>query len=378
MGLTQHAHGVDTIKALVNVGLARGLPGRPNAGLVPIRGHSGVQGGAEVGCQPDVSREARARWSAAWGFAVPEGRGWTATEILHHAAEGDVDLFWITGGNFLETVGEEERSRRALRRPQLRIHQDIVVTSAMLAEGGGDVLLLPATTRYESPGGGTETSTERRIIFSPEIPGRRIGSAAPEWWVFREVMARARPERSALVGLEDAASIRREIARVVPLYAGIDTLAAKGDAVQWGGRTLYSDGRFATSDGKAHFAAVSVPLSARPEGSFIVSTRRGKQFNSMIQQDVDPLTGASRDAVLISMEDLARLKMKGGARVTLRSATGSFTGRLVEAPIKPGNLEVHWPEGNTLLSTDRVDLDSMEPDYNAVVTVEVDSGRHRG
>ena len=51
----------------------------------------------------------------------------------------------------------------------------------MLVEGAGDVLLLPATTRYESPGGGTETSTERRIIFSPEIPGRRIGSARPEW-----------------------------------------------------------------------------------------------------------------------------------------------------------------------------------------------------
>ena len=56
MGLTQHAHGVDTIKALVNVGLARGLPGRPNRGLVPIRGHSGVQGGAEVGCVPQVDR----------------------------------------------------------------------------------------------------------------------------------------------------------------------------------------------------------------------------------------------------------------------------------------------------------------------------------
>src|SRR5581483_10879845 len=37
MGLTQHRHGVDTIKALVNVGLARGLPGRENRGLVPIR-----------------------------------------------------------------------------------------------------------------------------------------------------------------------------------------------------------------------------------------------------------------------------------------------------------------------------------------------------
>jgi molybdopterin-dependent oxidoreductase alpha subunit len=370
MGLTQHAHGVDTIKALVNVGLARALPGRPNAGLVPIRGHSGVQGGAEVGCQPNVSGETRMRWSAAWGFPVPETRGWTATEMVRQAADGEVDLFWIVGGNFLETLGEEDRSRQSLRRPRLRIHQDIVVTSSMLAENDGDVLLLPATTRYESPGGGTETSTERRIIFSPEIPGRRIGSARPEWWVFREVMGRARPEQCRLIGLEDAASIRREIARAVPLYAGIETFAAKGDAVQWGGRTLYSDGRFATSDGKAHFAAVSLPAPARTEDSFMVSTRRGKQFNSMVQRDVDPLTGCARDAVLISSEDLVRLKAKHGERVTLRSSNGCFTGRLVEAAIKPGNLEVHWPEGNVLMSADRVDPDSIEPDYNAVVTVE--------
>ncbi len=60
MGLTQHAHGVDTVKALVNLGLARGLPARPGSGLVPIRGHSGVQGGAEVGCVPGrAGRDAR-------------------------------------------------------------------------------------------------------------------------------------------------------------------------------------------------------------------------------------------------------------------------------------------------------------------------------
>jgi molybdopterin-dependent oxidoreductase alpha subunit len=370
MGLTQHAHGVDTIKALVNIGLARALPGRRHSGLVPIRGHSGVQGGAEVGCQPLVSSETRARLAAAWGFPVPETPGWTATEMVHHAADGDLDLFWIIGGNFLETLGDEARSRAALRRPRLRIHQDIVVTSSMLIEGDGDVLLLPATTRYESPGGGTETSTERRIIFSPEIPGRRIGSARPEWWVFREVMARVRPGQLNHIGLEEAASIRREIARAFPLYAGIETLAAKGDSIQWGGRTLYADGCFATPDGKGHFAAVSVPSSARSEGCFTVSTRRGKQFNSMVQRHVDPLTGSSREDVLISGEDLARLKMKQGARVTLRSANGSFIGRLVKAAIKPDNLEVHWPEGNVLMSADRVDPDSMEPDYNAVVTVE--------
>ena len=140
--------------------------------------------------------------------------------------------------------------------------------------------------------------------------------------------------------------------------------------MQWGGRTLYADGCFATPDGKGRFAAVSLRSSVRAEGSFIVSTRRGKQFNSMVQRHFDPLTGSSRNDVLISGEDLARLKMKDGERVTLRSANGTFTGRLVEAAIKPGNLEVHWPEGNVLMSAARVDPDSMEPDYNAVVTVE--------
>ena len=370
MGLTQHAHGVDTIKALVNVGLARGLPGRSNSGLVPIRGHSGVQGGAEVGCVPAMDPATAARWANVWGFTVPTMKGWTASEMIARSAAGDVDVFWNVGGNFLETIPDETRSRMALSRPRLRVHQDVVLSSAMLVEGEGDVLLLPAVTRYESPGGGTETSTERRIIFSPEIPGRRIGSARPEWWVFREVMSRAAPERKHLVGLADAAAIRDEISRAIPLYQGIERLKAKGDQMQWGGRMLYTDGRFATPDGKAHFAAVTPRPSMADADRFAVSTRRGKQFNSMVQRDFDPLTGASRDDILISRDDLERLHLAEGAAVRLRSESGTFRGKLRSAPIKPGNLEVHWPEGNALLSSDAIDPDSMEPDFNARVTIE--------
>jgi len=378
MGLTQHAHGVDTIKALVNVGLARGLPGRPNRGLVPIRGHSGVQGGAEVGCVPSIDAATTARWRDVWGFPVPSSRGWTAAEMVQHAAAGDVDAFWIVGGNFLETLPDPAASRRALARPRLRIHHDIVLSSSMLVDGAGDVVLLPATTRYESDGGGTETTTERRIIFSPEIPGRRIGSARPEWRVFGDVVARVRSERASQVCFESAAAIRDEIARAIPLYRGIETLAAKGDQIQWGGRTLFADGRFATPDGKAHFSdvRVKVDMTVTPDvvsgvagTTFRVSTRRGKQFNSMIQREVDPLTGASRDAIFISADDLARLRMRDGERVLLHSAAGRYAGRLKTAAIAPGNLEVHWPEGNVLLSASAIDPESFEPDYNATVTV---------
>ena len=369
MGLTQHAHGVATIRALVNVGLARGLPGRPKRGLMPIRGHSGVQGGAEVGCAPNVDGAALDRWQEVWGFSPPRFPGRAAIEQIEAAAQGKIEVFWIVGGNFLETVPDAKRSRRALERPALRIHQDIVFSSACLVPPSDTVLVLPAATRYETPGGVTETSTERRIIFSPEIPGRRIGSARPEWEVFLEAAARARPKEAARIRCASTAALRRVMAKAIPLFAGIERLEKAGDQVQWGGPTLYSDGRFDTPDGKAHFTAVPLHQREAREGLFAVSTRRGKQFNSMVQRDIDPLTGASREDVLMSEEDTARLGLSEGAPVRLVSDAGDFRGRVRLAPIKPGNLEVHWPEGMPLLST-KTDRESGEPDYNALVRVE--------
>src|SRR5262249_1682224 len=176
---------------------------------------------------------------AVWKFRGSAGRGGGAVEMVDHAAAGDLDVFWMVGGNFLETIADEDRSKRALARLKLRVHQDLVLSSAMLADCDGDVVILPAATRYESPGGGTRTPPARRIIVSPEIPGRRVGSARTEWAVFDDVVARARPDRP--LGCDSAAAIRAEIARAVPLYRGIETLKTKGDQVQWGGPRLYAD-----------------------------------------------------------------------------------------------------------------------------------------
>jgi molybdopterin-dependent oxidoreductase alpha subunit len=371
MGLTQHAHGVQTIRALVNMALARGLPARPGAGLTPIRGHSGVQGGAEVGCAPNVDSGALDRWEEVWGFPTPRSRGMAAVEQVEAAAAGRLDVFWIVGGNFLETLPDEARSRAALERPGLRIHQDIVFSSSMLVEPSDAVLLLPAATRYEVPGGVTETSTERRIIFSPEIPGRRITDARPEWEVFGECAARVRPLDADRIRFGSTGAIREEIARAIPLYRGIETLSKAGDSFQWGGARLYSDGRFATPSGKARFAAVELPdRPARDNGLFHVSTRRGKQFNSMVQRETDPLTGASRHDVLVSAEDAERLALTDGDAIRLVSGSGDFRGNVFIAPIKPGNLEVYWPEAMALLSGSAMDPESGEPDYNTLVRVE--------
>jgi molybdopterin-dependent oxidoreductase alpha subunit len=376
MGITQHVEGVDNVRAIVNLALARGMVGRAGCGLMPIRGHSGVQGGAEVGAVPThfpggvpVDAESAARFESLWGFPVPDWPGYMAGEMVERAHEGALDVLWSVGGNFVETLPEPEHVREALERVPLRVHQDIVVSPTMLVDPAEEVLLLPATTRYEQPGGGTETTTERRIVFSPEIPGRRIGEARAEWQVLLDLLRRVDPERARVVALPDAAAIRADIARAVPAYAGIEKLEQKGDQVQWGGRRLCDGPAFPTEEGRAHFTPVPLGDTV-PPGLFRASTRRGKQFNSMVWGERDPLTGARRDDVLMSATDCRLMGLAQGDRVRVRSEVGELEGRVRIAPIRPRNLQVHWPEGNAIIRRGRFDPRCGEPDYNALVEVE--------
>ena len=133
---------------------------------------------------------------------------------------------------------------------------------------------------------------------------------------------------------------------------------------------MFAEGEFATPDGKALFSVVAPKERRAPKGMFYVSTRRGKQFNSMVQRDTDPLTGASRNDIFISKEDTERLGVEDGQSIRLVSNVGTYVGRVKLDDIKPANLAVHWPEGNCLLSRDEMDFASREPDYNAIVKIE--------
>jgi predicted molibdopterin-dependent oxidoreductase YjgC len=377
MGLTQHRFGVENVKDVVNLALARGMIGREKCGLMPIRGHSGVQGGSEVGCVPNtlpggrsLNEDNTAQLDEQWGFEVPRTPGLNAVEMVDAAHAGNIDMLYSVGGNFLETLPEPSYVQEALERVPLRVHQDIVVTSQMLVDPLDTIVLLPAATRYEQPGGATETTTERYIIYSPEIPGRRIGEARSEWEILRDLAERAYPDRKEQIHFENGAAIRKEIAAAVPFYAGIEKLEQKGDAVQWGGRLLCENGAFATSDGHAQFTALSPPDTEIPEDRFAVSTRRGKQFNSMIWDKRDPLTGASRDDVLMNEADAKRLDLRNGDAVLLRSPVGQFRGRVMIAPIRPRNLQVHWPESNQLLERGSIDEECGIPNYNTIVEVQ--------
>ncbi len=377
MGITQHRYGSDNVRAIVNLQLSRGNVGRPNTGLMPIRGHSGVQGGAEMGGQPGsyvmghAVNEENARKFAQpeyWGFEPPSWKGLSAAAMILAAGRGEIDTLWQSGGNFVETLPEPEQVKKAVEKIRLRIHQDIMVSSNMLVEPSETVLLLPSRTRYEQKGGGTETSTERRIIFSPEVRGPRLEETRDEWEIPVMVARRADPARAAqFFPWQDTEQIRDEIDRVCPTYKGIANLRNRGDQFQYGGPRLLVD-RFLTPDGLGHFSAIELPEESVPEGQFILATRRGKQFNSLIHGETDPLTGAKRDHIFMSPEDAERLELKEDDPILLRNDRGEYRGRVKIARVKPGSLQGHWPEVNVLVPLGCLDASGV-PDYNAIVEV---------
>lgn len=356
MGITQHICGEDNVHAIVNLALLKGFVGREGCGLMPIRGHSGVQGGAEMGAYATVfpggvpvSTESAAALSALYGFSVPEVPGMTTPDMLDAAAHGKLDVLFAVGGNFREVMPDPKGVRRALENIPLRVHMDIVPSSQMWLEAGEAVILLPAMTRYEMRGGVTQTSTERRVIFSPEIRGPRIGEARAEWDVLGDLAARVRPELSDSVRFTSTQAIREEIARVVPFYDGIQRLTEEGDQFQYGGAMLCAGWTFPTPDGKAHFKAAALPDNGLEADEFVLGTRRGKQFNSMVHEERETSTGYERDAVIISSEAARALGLRAGDAVKLSNSHGEYTGKAVIGNIAPRTVEVYWPEGSVLL-----------------------------
>ena len=136
MGITQHRDAADSVRGIVNLALAQGSVGRDGVGLMPIRGHSGVQGGAEMGAYATslpggvpVDPEHAGALAGQWGFPVPGAPGLSAPEMVEAAGRGEVDVLWMSGGNFLDVLPDPPAVEAALgpgaaaRPPGRRAHQ---------------------------------------------------------------------------------------------------------------------------------------------------------------------------------------------------------------------------------------------------------------
>ncbi|MDR4886710.1 FdhF/YdeP family oxidoreductase [Fredinandcohnia sp. QZ13] len=383
MGLTMHSFATDNISQVANLALLRGHLGRKNNGLMPFRGHSSVQGSGEMGADPFVlpggefDEKNIERMEKVWGFEIEKWQGDIVGVTLENIVlpddhERKVKLYYMSGGNFLETMPDPDFVEKALSELEIRVHQDIILNTSTLLDAKEAVIVLPAKTRYEQEGGGTSTSTERMVYFSPEIEGNKneIKEARAEWKIYVDLAKRVKPESAHLIDFKSGQEIRDEIAIANPNYNGIQHLKKKGDVFQWGGAWLCEGGVCPTPDGRGNLIQVEIPDFGKKEEQFVLTTRRGKQFNSMIYKEVDPFNGAGRYDVLINPQDAAELRIAEGEAIVVHNGFGVFQGKAKFADIARKNLGVFFPEGNFLLPKGRYEKFAGIPDYNIAVYVE--------
>src|SRR5262249_41679834 len=98
MGITQHLHGVTNVESIVNLALLRGMVGREGSGLLPIRGHSNVQGLGSVGVTPILKESTFQKLEAVLGVSLPNGPGLDTMGSVLAASRGQIRSAICLGG----------------------------------------------------------------------------------------------------------------------------------------------------------------------------------------------------------------------------------------------------------------------------------------
>lgn len=375
MGLTHHVHGVDNVLALANLALARGWLGRPGAGLLPIRGHSNVQGVGSVGVGPEVKQAFAERLEALYGVRGKPG-GLDTYGSMRAAEAGRMRAAVLLGGNLFASNPDRAWAASALGRIGMKCHIATKLNEGHVHGLGTETWILPALARDEETEATTQESMFNYVRVSEGGTPAVEGEMRSEVWIVGEIAERILPSgRFDWKTLRSHAGLREAIARSVPGYeqlTGVDRGSDRRNGeFQIPGRTFHQP-RFATEDGRARFHPVPLPPETGPEAALapdevrIITLRSEGQFNTVVYEEEDLYRGNTRrDVIMLAEEDAVRWGFSEGSLVEVGNATGRMHVVVAIAPIRPGNAAMYYPEANVLVPQ-IIDPASGTPAFKAV------------
>jgi molybdopterin-dependent oxidoreductase alpha subunit len=367
MGLTHHTHGVDNILALANLALARGWLGRPAAGLLPIRGHSNVQGVGSCGVAPALKKAFADKLESLYDMTLPEGAGLDTFASMAAAAEGKIDAAFLLGGNLYSSNPDSAWAAEALGNIPLSVTVSTKLNEGHVFGRGRTAIILPALARDEEQQPTTQESMFNFVRLSDGGDQSVEGEMRSEVDIIASLAERVLPQgRFDWSQMRSHTRLRDEIAKVVPGYAPLDRIARTNGEFQVDGRTFHVP-QFGTPDGNAAFHVTPLPKTTQEQGEFKMMTLRSEgQFNTVVYEDEDLYRGNThRNVVMMSADDAARLGIKEGDRVVVENDTGSMLVSASIIDIRSGNLAMYYPEANVLVPQ-ILDARSKTPAFKSV------------
>jgi molybdopterin-dependent oxidoreductase alpha subunit len=379
MGITHHVHGVQNVQAIANLALMRGMVGRPHAGLLPIRGHSNVQGMGTVGVTPQLKQAVFDRLQSELGVLLPQTPGLDTLACMEKSHAGNLKFGLCLGGNLFGSNPDSAFAARALSQLDTVVYLSTTLNTGHAHGLARETLILPVLARDEEPEPTTQESMFNYVRLSDGGPRRHEGPRS-EVSVIADLATRVFRDRSPQPVdwqvMRHTGRIREAIARVVPGMEALQAIDSTRHEFHIGGRVLHEP-RFPTADGRARMHLHPLPpLPGQGREIRLMTIRSEGQFNTVVYEEVDLYRGQDRrDVILLHPDDLARFGLRAEQRVTVRSETGQMRGILARPfpPLRVGNAAMYYPEANVLVPR-HADAQSRTPAFKSiVVTVEPES-----
>ena len=381
MGITQQRNGVDNIFGIANVALMTGNAGREGTGLMPIRGHSNVQGFGSMGVFNKLKEGLRDALERILQRSLNREPGYDSRSLVEAADAGNVDSLLCLGGNFYAANPDLVQAQRALGNIDTVVY---LATKPNLGHFHGlarqTTLVLPVFNRFETPHKTTVESGNNfvrlndagkthlqgadlvaEVDFLTEVAHRLHGSHPVDWR-----------------RLKDTRYVRQLIAQTVPGYEAIGHIDETLEEFTIGGRII-TEPQFPTDSGKAKMQTPQLPqLSLPTKADFGVSdspgvvvaliTGRGYgQHNTVVYRTADHYRGMPhRHCILMHPDDVAEGHLKNYQRVSVRGDAGQLKDiEIICGAVRRGAALMFYPEANVLMKG-HIDPKSQTPAYKRV------------
>jgi molybdopterin-dependent oxidoreductase alpha subunit len=374
MGITHHLHGTHNVQMIANVALLRGMVGRRKAGLMPIRGHSNVQGMGSVGVTPALKQAILKRFEEKLGIAVPTSPGYDTMACMQAAQRGEMEFAVCLGGNLFGSNPDTRHALESFGRLKTVAYLSTTLNTGHAWGTAEDTLILPVLPRDEEPQPTTQESMFSFVRLSDGGPARFAGPRS-------EVSILAELGQKLLSGLdsqakgvdwkklESHAAIRELIAELIPEYASMKDVEESKEEFHVPGRAL-ENYHFPTPSGRAKFHAIALPETPPLEDRQLrlMTIRSEGQFNAVVYDEEDIYRRQERrDVILMNPEDIRRLGFEPNQRIKIASEAGEMRYILVrEYEIRAGNAAMYFPEANVLVPR-AVDPLSKTPGFKHVL-----------